>query len=206
LPPPLEIDPVPDAVADAAKPAAPRGKRTVLLGALLAVIALGGGAYFALPYFLEPEPAPPVRPVVVKKATSPSTESASRPASSASAPAGAAGPIARTKETLARVEAEQTAPSGEVIAAASAPATVTPPTLTAGSPAVASPAFRAWVMGLKIGGVRAGETPRIFIERSAYSPGDLVNPSLGIVFAGYNAEKRLLIFRDPTGATVERRP
>jgi hypothetical protein len=35
--------------------------------------------------------------------------------------------------------------------------------------------------------------------------GDLVNPSLGIVFDGYDAETRTLVFKDKTGAKVERR-
>lgn len=102
---------------------------------------------------------------------------------------------------------------------ASAPATnnsaVTTPAVASVEPAptVAKPAappppsvaFKAWVQNLKISGVRGGATPRVFIERTAYAPGDLVNPQLGVYFETYNAETRMLVFKDKSGATVERR-
>ncbi len=43
------------------------------------------------------------------------------------------------------------------------------------------------------------------IGGTSYQTGDLVNPQLGISFEGYNAETRLLIFKDKTGASVTRR-
>ncbi|HWA28085.1 MAG TPA: hypothetical protein VG734_20710, partial [Lacunisphaera sp.] len=69
----------------------------------------------------------------------------------------------------------------------------------------ASIAFRGWVENLKIAGVRGGANPRVFVGKSSYSPGDLVNPQLGITFDGYNPETRMLTFKDKTGAKVERR-
>jgi hypothetical protein len=63
--------------------------------------------------------------------------------------------------------------------------------------------FKAWVQNLRISGVRAGSNPKVFIERTAYGVGDLVNPQLGILFDGYDAETRMLRFKDKTGATVE---
>jgi hypothetical protein len=68
-----------------------------------------------------------------------------------------------------------------------------------------SVAFRGWVENLKIGGVRGGANPRIFIGGSSYQPGDLVNPQMGIIFVGYNDATRILTFRDKSGAKVERR-
>lgn len=74
-----------------------------------------------------------------------------------------------------------------------------------GQPPVASAAFRDWVENLRISGVRAGSSPRVFIDRTAYGAGDLVNPQLGIRFEGYNSETRMLRFKDRNGAVVERR-
>ena len=58
---------------------------------------------------------------------------------------------------------------------------------------------------LRIRGVRAGAATRVFIDRTSYAVGDLVNPTLGITFDGYNAETRMLTFKDGTGAKVDRR-
>jgi hypothetical protein len=68
----------------------------------------------------------------------------------------------------------------------------------------ASLAFRAWVENLRVGGVRAA-AQKVFIGGTSYSVGDLVNPQLGITFEGYNAAKRTLIFKDKTGAILEKR-
>ncbi len=95
-------------------------------------------------------------------------------------------------------------------ASSSGSATTTTPEA---SPAVAksapppppSVAFKAWVQNLRISGVRGGANPRVFIERTAYAPGDLVNPQLGILFETYNAETRMIVFKDKSGALVERR-
>ncbi len=53
--------------------------------------------------------------------------------------------------------------------------------------------------------MRAGANTRVFIGGTAYLVGDLVNPQLGITFEGYNAETRILIFKDKSGAKVDRR-
>jgi hypothetical protein len=45
----------------------------------------------------------------------------------------------------------------------------------------------------------------VLISNTAYAPGDLVNPQLGIRFVSYNPATRILVFRDGTGASVERR-
>ena len=65
--------------------------------------------------------------------------------------------------------------------------------------------FRAAIEGLKISGVRGGANARVFIGKTAYAEGDLVVPALGISFEGYNPETRMILFKDKTGAKVERR-
>jgi hypothetical protein len=101
-------------------------------------------------------------------------------------------------------------PPAAAIAVAAAPAPVpaapTPAELVvAPPPPPASLAFQAWVLNVRILGVRAGSNPRVFIEHTAYVPGDLVNPQLGISFVGYDSATSMLTFQDKTGAVVERR-
>ncbi|HLP24253.1 MAG TPA: hypothetical protein VK477_01155, partial [Acidobacteriota bacterium] len=91
---------------------------------------------------------------------------------------------------------------------ASGVGTATEPSPTVARPTLPPPpsvAFKAWVQNLRISGVRGGANPRVFIERTAYAPGDLVNPQLGILFETYNAESRMIVFKDKSGAIVERR-
>jgi len=64
--------------------------------------------------------------------------------------------------------------------------------------------FRAAVAALKITGVRAGSNPRVLIAGASYKPGDVVHAPLGIVFSGYDADRRLVRFQDATGARLER--
>jgi hypothetical protein len=87
-----------------------------------------------------------------------------------------------------------------IVAAPIVEAPVEPP-----PPPPPSMQFKAWVENLKISGVRGGATPRVFIGGTSFQKGDLVNPQLGITFEGYSNETRLLTFKDPTGAKVERR-
>jgi hypothetical protein len=199
-------------VGEAGAPPAPpvrAGRKRVLVlgGALAGVLALGVGGFFAFSYFTTPEPPP-----LPKKAA----PAAKAPAPVPPAAAPASGPIAQTKATLAPVNGARADATNEVVAASAAPSgpapTAAAPTTAAAltpaapsGPPPANPAFREWVKTLKISGVRGGSTPRVFIERTAYGPGDLVNPALGITFEGYDAERRVLLFKDKTGATVERR-
>jgi len=53
--------------------------------------------------------------------------------------------------------------------------------------------------------VRTGPPARIFVGSTTFIEGDLIEPELGIVFAAYHPETRQFIFRDPSGATIERR-
>jgi hypothetical protein len=68
-----------------------------------------------------------------------------------------------------------------------------------------SAAFRAWVDNVKISGARGGAAARVFIGKTAYGAGDIVDSTLGIMFDGYDTESRTLVFKDKSGATVERR-
>lgn len=117
------------------------------------------------------------------------------PPASASPPSGAA-----TSTASVPAPSHSTATTPAIATVEPAPTVVKP-----AAPPPPSVAFKAWVQNLKISGVRGGANPRVFIERTAYAPGDLVNPQLGVTFETYNAETRMLVFKDKSGATVERR-
>lgn len=229
MPPPPKVAATGPAPGEAPKSASEqrraRRKRFALYGGLTALVVfagLGTGLWLMLD---QPEPPVIVRPRVVPKpaaaASSPGQNSGPSSAPTPSAAPAAPGPISRTKATIAAVQSGRMDPTSEVVEAATAapgpsagaPATpsgsVVPSSARlasepAGAP-LANPAFRAWVQNVRISGVRAGTSPRVFIERTAYAQGDLVNPQLGVVFDGYNPETRLLRFKDASGAIVERR-
>jgi hypothetical protein len=146
-------------------------------GGVGALLVLGVAAFFLMKPKEVPPPPPRPKPVV-----KPVVEKPKEPV-----PA----PV---------VQAPVAKPAEPVVAAPvvpAAPVVVPPP--------VATVAFKAWVENLKIMGVRAGSNPRVFIGGTAYAPGDLVNPQMGISFEGYVPETRMLIFKDKSGAKVERR-
>jgi hypothetical protein len=144
----------------------------------------------------EEPPAPPPRVAPKPKPAAPKSD------------AGKA--VAKAQDVLGQ-RSDQVAAANQV-AATSAPAQpvhgVPPPPPKGEAPSAPpapSLAFRAWVQNLRVGSVRSGASPRVLIERTTYEVGDLVHPQLGIVFDGYNAETRLLRFKDKTGAVVELR-
>ncbi len=84
--------------------------------------------------------------------------------------------------------------AGDIIIAHASPA---------GSPR-ASAAFFYWVVKLNIGGVTMGKPARVLINNRLIYEGDEVNRTLGIVFAELDPAKKLLVFRDQSGAIVAR--
>lgn len=71
----------------------------------------------------------------------------------------------------------------------------------------ASPTFRSFVANAKIGGVfqsASGSVARVFMNGRMMRAGETVDVGLGIVFDGVDPEKRNVIFKDKTGATVTR--
>jgi hypothetical protein len=72
---------------------------------------------------------------------------------------------------------------------------------------VASAEFKAWVNNLKISGVaqRAGSLPRILIGGASFNQGDVVAAEMGVTFDHWDPVRRMVRFRDKSGATVERR-
>lgn len=172
----------------------------LLIGAAVAVVVMLGAGYFL---FLQSPPEPP--PLPPRKA----------PAVVAN-PTTVPGQAVAAAQKAAEKAKEQMAPLNEAIAAdhptaapapePAKPVVAAPPVAVVDlGPPEPSLAFREWVANLRIGSVRTGAKPRILLERTSYDIGDTVNQQLGITFDGYNAETRMLIFKDRSGATVERR-
>ncbi|MCX6951950.1 MAG: hypothetical protein NTV51_07265 [Verrucomicrobia bacterium] len=71
--------------------------------------------------------------------------------------------------------------------------------------AEASPAFRTFVANAKITGVIGGNPPRMILNGRLARGGDLVDPGLGVTFDGIDADRKLLLFKDKSGAIVTRK-
>ena len=69
----------------------------------------------------------------------------------------------------------------------------------------ASPAFRSFVANAKVNGVFQGSPPRVMLNGRLTRAGDLVEATLGVVFDSIDPDKKLILFKDKTGATVTRR-
>jgi len=209
-----------------AKPATKRKHRWVLeLGLFgFAGLLLVGGLYFGWKKFMAPPPAPP--PVVAKPAPEAPPAPAAPPPPTAPAPepaGGLANTVARTEESLADREAIVVADADAAIDAATRPAarpepeTTTATTeMTSLSPGVsasveisvaseASPAFRAFVANIKVSGVFQGTPARALVDGRMVRQGEMVDPVIGVSFDSIDADKKLLIFKDRTGATVVRK-
>lgn len=106
-------------------------------------------------------------------------------------------------------------------APASRPATRAPVATVAGSSSIApgvsatnsdvaaeseaSPAFRSFVANAKVSGVFQGNPPRVMLNGRLARGGDTIDSNLGVIFDGVDPDKKLLIFKDKSGATVTRR-
>ena len=69
----------------------------------------------------------------------------------------------------------------------------------------ASPAFRSFVANAKISGVFQGNPPRVMINGRLARAGEVVENALAVSFEGIDPDKKQLIFKDKSGATVTRR-
>jgi hypothetical protein len=154
--------------------------------------------------FTEEPPPPPRRKLVAKPVTPPAEPAATtEPGKELEAVPAADG---AGKEAAGAAKPAETKPAEAAVAV-----TPEPKPVEEVKPAVPPPppqpsvAFRGWVENLKIRGVRGGANPRVFIGASSYQKGDLVNPQMGITFEGYTDATRVLVFKDKSGATVERR-
>lgn len=172
-------------------------QRAALIVLALGVVIFAGVASIAFPriralektFLADQAPASEETTEAAPPPAKPPAASTAQVSAPASPSATAASPL-RTDATSATL-----APTAPAVPAV--PASETP-----GGPSVA---FRVWVQDIKIAGVRTGENPRILLGRSSFNVGDVVHPELGIIFDGYDPARRMLRFKDATGATIERR-
>jgi hypothetical protein len=82
---------------------------------------------------------------------------------------------------------------------------VTATTITNDIAGVGSAAFQSWVGNVRINGVFQGSPARALINGRTVRVGQTVDDALGIVFYKVDAENRMIVFRDATGATISRR-
>ncbi len=177
---------------DVAATRARRKSRIVLAIAGGGAIAFVAAAYFAFPRLIARQLKQDQAAARPGQGTMPASrvEPDSAPPPPASAAKAAAAPVSPAEAPPPAVNALEHK-------AAVTAAVVAPPE--------PSPEFRAWVQAAKIAGLRTGDSPRLLIAGAAFRTGDVLNHELGIAFAGYDTERRVLLFKDASGATVERR-
>ena len=229
-----EKTPAPGAkpAAKPGKPASVLRKRPALTpiakaGIAIAAIAALGGGFFAYRIYFAPAPAdapivlqhvaPPPKPVVV-----------AAQAATAVAAKVAAAPAKLVDNGLDAIAARRAAEQAKVDAAANGdePTPTPPPDVVPGTESVmaqasvgsdvkanitrldtssaASSDFRAYVANADIGGVFQGSPSRALINGRIIREGQVVDDTLGISFERIDAEKKIIFFKDATGAEVSR--
>ncbi|QYM78628.1 hypothetical protein K0B96_15190 [Horticoccus luteus] len=69
----------------------------------------------------------------------------------------------------------------------------------------ASPEFSSWVANAQISGVFQGQPARALLNGHMVRAGEVVDLRLGITFESVDARQKVLLFRDRSGATVQRK-
>lgn len=69
----------------------------------------------------------------------------------------------------------------------------------------ANPEFRAYIVNARVSGVFQGNPARAVINGRLIRAGETVDAGLGITFDGIDSDRRNLMFKDRSGATVARR-
>lgn len=168
-----------------------------------------------------PAPAtPPASPIAKAKAV---TETRSQAVAESAAPVAAAAPATPPAPSAPPAATVAVAPATPTPAASSSPAAasksvsetatarttiakgVTATTHLEQAGADASVEFRTFVANAKISGVFQGTPARAVINGRLARSGETVDATLGIVFDRIDADRRHIVFRDRTGATVTRR-
>ena len=201
-----------------------------MAGGGVGILVLALAAYFLVKKFTAPPPPPPVVAKQKPPAAKPPVAVAAVPAApltpSETLNAVAHAPIDsinRVKEAVvahraseqARVDAaaigeeppdkKPVAPSKPVETSSPIAPGISATNSNVESAGEATPAFRSFIANAKISGVFQGAAPRVMINGRLARAGDTVESSLGVVFDHIDADKKLLVFKDKSGATVTRR-
>ena len=175
-------------------------KRHVLWGVIAGLLGLAAIGFLWI-LFRTPQPE-----VVVKPPT-PRPPAAAKVVPRAVPPGGAEHSTVTDKASTGTRAGTQAAASAGAPTGSAQPSPV--PSVSVNSlpppPPVPSLLFRTFVDRLKISGVRTGPPARLFVDRVAYRPGDIIDRALGLVFVGVDTATDEIIFKDATGAVVRRR-
>ncbi|MDP3071212.1 MAG: hypothetical protein Q8N18_13060 [Opitutaceae bacterium] len=195
-----------------------------LLVALLVLVVLGAGGYFGWQHF-GPKPATPAAPAALAAVAAAvhlpnPTETLNQIAHIPVNAINKAQDViaARRASGQTRVDAAalgEDQPDKPAPKPLAAPPPNTALAMTAVAPglaattrveaASASPAFVAWVVNAKINGIFQGTPARAMINGRLVRAGEIVDPALGISFDHIEADRKQIIFKDTTGATVVRK-
>jgi len=177
VPIPLPVAPPPPVVLHMpAKPvaSAPKVKKSPL-GVLLGVLVVALGVA-AYFVFLRPTPRAPVV-----------------------APAPAVVKSAATPPAAERIEIAPLPPPPSL-----GPITISTTANPVPAVPVVSPQFRAWVESVRVTGVITGASPKAIINGRLVRPGDMIDATEAIMLDTINAEQKLLVFRNRSGATLSK--
>ncbi|MFM1850728.1 MAG: hypothetical protein RIS54_412 [Verrucomicrobiota bacterium] len=201
----------------------------ILILMVLLVVVLGAGGFAVWTLFLSgPEPEPVIaRPVPAPKPADPPppanvVQGAEPQSTAGQVIASARDAAVAHKDEIKTLSNEVMAedlpppppppaeePAGAVKVAALSQSQIskgiTATTTTMLATVEASPAFQSFVAEMRINGVFQGSPARALINGRTYSEGEVVDPNLGIVFAGVEPDDKQIVFRDPTGAIVKRK-
>jgi hypothetical protein len=175
-------------------------------GLVVVVLAIGVGGYFSYRIFF-PEPSPtlrikPIRPGDAKKAGTDLPKATPTP----EAPV----PLIEVPSTIQ----DQTAPTPtpvplggpneKVMGNSSISSDVKVGNMPIDATPAASAAFRAWVANATIGGVYQGTPAKALIDGTIVREGQVIDSALGIAFERIDARRKVIFFKDYTGAEVSK--
>lgn len=200
--PPLE----PGEVKVPKPPVPKRAITTGVIGAVAAFLVIFAGSAFFTHRLRElPAPAPKPKPVVLPppKPVEPEVVVEKEPAETVEGTAAKKGPTGpRVRHPVPIASKTPSMPASSTTSIGGGVSATTSDDVAATD---ASPAFRSWVAGAKIGGVFQGASPRVLINGRTVRAGTMVDESLSIVFDSVDTANKMIIFKDNSGAVVSRR-
>jgi hypothetical protein len=181
------------------------------IGVVVIAIAIAGVFFYKI-FFPAPSKEVVIKPIIVKPvAKEPSAADVAAAAAKAAADAQKAADALAAKRAAdaaaaaaAAQEPTPTPATESVMADASLTKDVKVNTTRLEAAPAASAAFRTYVAGAEIGGVFQGTPSRALINGTIFREGQVVENQLGIIFDRIDADKKVIYFKDTTGAEVSK--
>jgi hypothetical protein len=181
------------------------------IGVVVIAMAIAAIFFYRI-FFPPPSKEVPIRPIAVKpvvKDTSAADTAAAAAKAAANAQKAAEALAAKRAADAAAAAAAQQEPTPTpateaVMANASLSKDVKVNSTRLEAAPAASAAFRTFVAGAEIGGVFQGTPARALINGTIVREGQVVDNQLGITFDRIDADKKIIYFKDPSGAEVSK--